>query len=346
MERGNGEAPEPVSYLIVGAGVFGLSTALHLARTRPEASVVVLDRGDVPNPASASWDLNKIIRADYRDPFYMKLALEACAAWDADPLYAPHFHQSGMVFAENEGKCDAMLRNLAALDPADFCVGSGSSSDNDDSDDCGSRETPAAATPLPPVAAARLLSVGDARAAFASLAAMNLQGAQRVYLNPQSGWADAAPALRDVAREAGERGVVFRRAEVAKLLLSDERAGRVAKRSAAAAGGLSCRGVRTNDGVDIIAERVLVCAGAYTAKLLADSGPREPALQAGDRLVAAAALSCTVRVLDPKKRVMHRNGPVVANEMPHTAGEFCLPHRDWAGARKGANVECSGVYSA
>jgi sarcosine oxidase / L-pipecolate oxidase len=313
-----GEPPKPASYLIVGAGVFGLSTAYHLACTRPDASILVLDRHDVPNPASASWDLNKIIRADYRDPFYMKLAREACAAWDSDPLFAPHFHQSGMIFAEDAGKSAAMLRNAAALDP-DCCLHSGSSSDNDDSDDCRSRESPAFATPPPAAAAPRLLSVAEARATYASLADMNLQGVQRVYVNPLSGWAEALPALQSVAREAVARGVVIRRADVAKLLL-DGRDLRAAGR--VAAGGLRCKGVRTNDGVDVLAERVLVCAGAYTAKLLADSWPGEPMLQAGDRLVAAAALSCTLRVLDPEKRVMHRNGPVVANELPHTAGKF------------------------
>ena len=337
MEKENGEAPEPASYLIIGAGVFGLSTALRLARSKPEARVVVLDRNDVPNPASASYDLNKIIRADYRDPFYMKLALEACAAWEADPLYAPHFHQSGMVFAENVGKCDDMLRNLAALDPSDFC-NSSSSSDND-SDDCRSRESPAAATPAT-LAAARLLSVEQARATFDSLKEANLQGAQRIYINPQSGWADAVPALLGVVEEAVERGVVFRRAEVTRLLFDERGAEGLRLRSGTAAKGLAagelrCRGVQTIDGVDLLAERVLVCAGAYTAKLLADSGPRDPMLQAGDRLVAAAALSCTVRVLDPEKRVMHRNGPVLANELPHTAGKFCLPGWD---CRKGANV--------
>jgi sarcosine oxidase/L-pipecolate oxidase len=309
MARKNGESPQATTYLIVGAGVFGLSTALHLARSKPGASVVLLDRNDVPNPASASYDLNKIIRADYRDPFYMKLALEACAAWDADPLYAPHFHQSGMVFAENVGKCDDMLRNLAALDSA-------SDSSSDDSDDCAS---PAAMTPAP---SACLLSVEQARAAFASLGDANLQGAERIYLNPLSGWADALPVLRGVVGEAVARGVVFRRAEIAKLLFverADMAVGKVAKGAAA---GLKCRGVRTNDGLDILADRIVVCAGAYTAKLLADSGPGEPMLHAGDRLVAAAALSCTVRVLDPEKRKMHRNGPVVANELPHTAGRF------------------------
>jgi hypothetical protein len=97
--------------------------------------------------------------------------------------------------------------------------------------------------------------------------------------------------------------------------------GKVATAATATQGGLRCSGVRTNDGLDILADHIIVCAGAYTAKLLADSGPAEPTLQAGDRLVAAAALSCTVRVLDPEKRMMHRSGPVVANELPHTAGK-------------------------
>src|ERR1700760_2886098 len=68
------------TYIIVGAGVFGASTALHLKRTKPLAKVILIDSLQ-PNPAAASFDLNKIIRADYRDIFYMKLALEAQNKW-------------------------------------------------------------------------------------------------------------------------------------------------------------------------------------------------------------------------------------------------------------------------
>ena len=112
------------------------------------------------------------------------------------------------------------------------------------------------------------------------------------------------------------------------------------------AGGLSCRGVRTNDGLDILADHIVVCAGAYTSKLLADSWPAKPMLQTGDRLVAAAALSCTVRVLDPEKRMMHRGGPVVANELPHTAGKFVCELPDPGGDINSNILICSRVYSA
>jgi sarcosine oxidase/L-pipecolate oxidase len=62
------------SILIVGAGVFGLSTALHVAQDG-YTNITVLDREPVPSPYSAGNDLNKIVRAEYEDPFYTALAL-------------------------------------------------------------------------------------------------------------------------------------------------------------------------------------------------------------------------------------------------------------------------------
>ena len=62
------------SILIIGAGVFGLSTALHLAQDG-FTKITVLDREPVPSPYSAGNDFNKIVRAEYEDPFYTELAL-------------------------------------------------------------------------------------------------------------------------------------------------------------------------------------------------------------------------------------------------------------------------------
>lgn len=62
------------SILIVGAGVFGLSTALHLAQDG-YTNITVLDRENVPSPYSAGNDLNKIVRAEYEDSFYTDQAL-------------------------------------------------------------------------------------------------------------------------------------------------------------------------------------------------------------------------------------------------------------------------------
>ncbi|KAF2168547.1 hypothetical protein M409DRAFT_65482 [Zasmidium cellare ATCC 36951] len=76
--------------LIIGAGVFGLSTALHLAR-RGYTSVHLYDVQDYTSTAyqcsqgcvAASCDDNKIIRASYGDSkLYRDLAFEAIAEWE------------------------------------------------------------------------------------------------------------------------------------------------------------------------------------------------------------------------------------------------------------------------
>ena len=37
---------------------------------------------EIPSPYSAAWDINKIIRAEYEDPFYTKLALVSLKSCD------------------------------------------------------------------------------------------------------------------------------------------------------------------------------------------------------------------------------------------------------------------------
>ena len=65
--------------IVVGGGVFGLSTALEAGRRGGGRSVV--DRGAVPNPIAASYGPSRKIRSTYLDPHYTRLALEAMAAW-------------------------------------------------------------------------------------------------------------------------------------------------------------------------------------------------------------------------------------------------------------------------
>jgi len=61
--------------IILGAGAWGLSTAYHLQQ-QGHTNITVFDRADaIPSQYSAAWDLNKIVRAEYEDPFYTELAL-------------------------------------------------------------------------------------------------------------------------------------------------------------------------------------------------------------------------------------------------------------------------------
>jgi sarcosine oxidase / L-pipecolate oxidase len=89
-------------FLVVGAGVFGASTALHLIRKYPSATVTIIDRA-IPCQVGASWDWSKVVRADYTDVLYMKMALEAMELWRSEPMYKQFYHESGLVWIDNHG---------------------------------------------------------------------------------------------------------------------------------------------------------------------------------------------------------------------------------------------------
>lgn len=61
-------------YLIVGAGVFGLTAAIELKRRNPQSKVTVLDPGPVPHRHAASNDISKVVRMDYgTDELYTEM---------------------------------------------------------------------------------------------------------------------------------------------------------------------------------------------------------------------------------------------------------------------------------
>ena len=94
-------------YIIVGAGAIGASTASHLSHQ--SKSILVLDH---QLSGAASRDLNKIVRFDYTDPFYMNLAHEAWTEWTSNHLFKDHFHQTGRVVAyDDENQLSSIKAN-------------------------------------------------------------------------------------------------------------------------------------------------------------------------------------------------------------------------------------------
>jgi glycine/D-amino acid oxidase-like deaminating enzyme len=71
--------PAVSDLLIVGGGVMGLFTAYHAAQ-RP-ARVVVLERGRIGDPTTASYGRTRSFRSDYLDATYVRLAQEAIRLW-------------------------------------------------------------------------------------------------------------------------------------------------------------------------------------------------------------------------------------------------------------------------
>lgn len=82
-------------------------------------SVLVLD---CQFSCAASRDVNKIVRFDYADPFYMSLAREARSEWTSSLLFKDHFHSTGRVVAYDGGsqlssiKANHKLHGLSVLE--------------------------------------------------------------------------------------------------------------------------------------------------------------------------------------------------------------------------------------
>lgn len=267
---------QPRSVVVVGAGVFGLSTALHFKRQHPEASVTVIDRIR-ENRGGASSDLNKIVRADYPDPVYMKLAIEAQDLWRNDPIFKPYYHQCGMLFAEEINMGRDSYANYRKLGQEAL--------------------------------SGELMSVEEGHARFPIFQDANWADTEYNYYNPHSGWGEAEEAMHSIFQATLDAGVQFIEATVQKLHLSADR---------------SCLGVtvlKDGEKIEVLGDRTVVCTGAYTAKLLADTAPEWDELQINGRMVAAAAVQCQASY-PPDQEEKLQQAPVHFIGMWHTHGTF------------------------
>lgn len=180
------------SYLVVGAGVFGVSTAHHLIKKFPDASVTIVDRDayDAETRVAASWDWNKVVRADYDDIVYCKLALEAQDIFESDPLWKPYFHKTGIYWMCRSEYAQEVIENYKKL---------GRSAD----------------LKAVPVEEAKKLYNGLFEDA-------DYNGVKEVLVNKTSGWVAAGDVLRAVTAECIRLGVRYVPADVASLQFDDE----------------------------------------------------------------------------------------------------------------------------
>jgi methylglutamate dehydrogenase subunit A len=92
--------PSQVKYLIIGAGIHGLSTAYHLAlqlKARKKGSgndILVVDKKDIA--AGASGIACGVIRNNYFQPAMRKLMAHSVEVWESDPQ-AYHYHSTGYM---------------------------------------------------------------------------------------------------------------------------------------------------------------------------------------------------------------------------------------------------------
>jgi sarcosine oxidase/L-pipecolate oxidase len=174
------------SYLIIGAGNFGVATALSLIGRPTTKQVTLVDSTPFPNPKAASHDINKIVRDDYPDPTYSALMIKGMQFWRTSSLYSPFYHQSGAMRADSSDFSARCLETYKKL---------GVKTD---------------ATWIPVEEAREKWSGVFATSAFSDL--------EKCFWNPQVGWAEAEQALRKVTETAIKQGVEYRATGVSKLL--------------------------------------------------------------------------------------------------------------------------------
>ncbi|KAI9027786.1 FAD dependent oxidoreductase [Hyaloraphidium curvatum] len=92
------------SVLIVGAGIFGLGTAISIKKKFPTKEVTVVERLGIPAPDASSVDLNKVVRCDYGlDSLHTDLgndAIRRFLEWNAEDEKrgrASVFHPCGVL---------------------------------------------------------------------------------------------------------------------------------------------------------------------------------------------------------------------------------------------------------
>ncbi|KAI0120420.1 putative fructosyl amino acid protein [Hypoxylon sp. NC0597] len=236
----------PNSILIIGAGVFGLSTALALTK-RPEfasTSITVLDRspeaGVFPARDASSIDSSRIIRADYADPAYAALAAEAQAHWrKTDPSSLGgegRYTESGFILSADNGP---MLREDGTLTPIAYAKKSWINA------------MALAQAEGRPMSSVRMMAGSRPLSKVTGLGKFADWG----YLNEASGWADAEASMKWFH----ERVVATKRVKfingTAESLETDDSTKRVT-------------GARLKDGSVLSADLVIVAAGAWTPTLV------------------------------------------------------------------------------
>lgn len=182
----------PKRYIIVGAGVFGSSTALSLKKAEPDAVVILIDRTPFPCPMGAGHDLNKIVRADYTDQMYMKLAIKALHKWNTEILYSQHFHNTGAIYHLNDDFSRGVLKNWEIA--------------------VGKEKTPS-----------RVIDNDEALKMFNGLFSdSNREMVTSVLWSPTAGWANSSAALASVIQAALDLGVIYVDDAVTRVLFNNE----------------------------------------------------------------------------------------------------------------------------
>ncbi|KAK5125728.1 hypothetical protein LTR85_012002 [Meristemomyces frigidus] len=228
----------PSSILIIGSGVFGLSTAYALAQREAfkRTKITLLERMDFPAPDAASIDSSRIVRPDYPDPAYAALMAESHKYWRGDFGAEGRYTESGLCLVTDhpDDSAESASGNylVKALENVKKSLGL----------KVGRREDGGQVEPLE-----------SARAVNRVMASMGGDCGQSGYVNWTSGWADAEAGMHYMRKLVAATGrVEFRTAEVERLHYGESKV----------------ESVELASGEQLHADLIILATGAWTPKLI------------------------------------------------------------------------------
>lgn len=235
--------------VIVGAGVFGLSTALALIH-RPEyenAKITILDAATrLPNVDGASVDTSRILRADYAETAYTRLVSEAKLHWrnisDSGWGGEGRYHPAALLLTAQpgtEGHVDGYLEE--SLENLDSLARSGQYGfDQKSIETCSTKADVKNKAPL-----------------------LEVSG-EHGYLNKDCGWVNAEACVQYVLDrlklEAGDRLEIRCNSRVSSLLYTES--------SVSTGSRPQCCGVELDNGTTFHSDLLVLAAGAWTPSLI------------------------------------------------------------------------------
>lgn len=219
--------------VIVGAGVFGLGTALRLTE-EGYSSVTVLDRALPPVPDGSSNDISRVIRFDYGDEVYARMAKEAYDLW-VTPTYSEAFHQTPCLWVTQKASPGQPVQAMSE----EY-----------------SRKTREILTQMGEPWHA-VPTTQQAKREFPGYTGPLGSPGFDAFCNTSAGWADAGLATARLAARCVAAGVSF-------ITGPD---GNVTDLEKAPEDG-SIRAVRTSSGNRVQADTFIVASGAWTATLV------------------------------------------------------------------------------
>lgn len=264
----------PQEILIVGAGVFGLSTALTLLgrQAYDDSRITIIDSAAIlPNPVGSSVDASRIIRADYANLSYAKLAVlaqeywrdQSSSGWGGEGRYS----ETGFVLTGDEGQ-EAYVRE--SMHNVQDLAKAGLPMNLSKIQELKTRDEIRVASKLPG-------SSGDTG-----------------YANWNSGWADAgasvAFAIRKIQNHPNNRGRLVLKPghQVARLQFSETTG--------------QCTGVSCTNGTTFDADLIIFATGAWTPSLI----------NLQNRALATGQVLGYIKITEEEQRYLE-NTPVVIN---------------------------------